>query len=714
MNQLENVVLAMDIVAFDASTENRFVTLTPAPNWFERIYRVCCQNNSVAYQTDVFDLAAAFPFVEHFLFDANVVWSDSNDGSVKSGIWTEDGEHSEQMMEAMAVKKGDHCFLVITNLTDTFSQRQQVYQKAREIALSNEKLVVELNHRQRSLQTQIESHLKHEASLAAISESVDSTSSAVMICQPDGSIEVFNKALVDIYQLDDDRNFSRQSLLEYWLKEAEHTYPEIKRVVSSGMHWEGEFETTDMAGHRKWIRLAIGPVRNEQKEIIHYVCVANDLSEYLNVNISDSGNVNEYDFTTHLPNRRYFWRKISATIKAGENCTLMYIDIDYFKTVNERIGHEAGDQLLGAMASRISRSVKRTDFVAHLGGDEFVVILCGDNVNNNVSAICDRVLGNIREPIILLGNTLSVSASIGYAECEQGQTASDLLKHADTAMYAAKELGRNHARAYSRDLDKRLDAFHHREYEIRAAIQKQEFVLYYQPQVSINEEQSFRLEALVRWQHPERGLVAPIDFIPVAESSGLIVPLGEWILTTACNRGNELLNSGVPVTIAVNISAKQLKHPGFFELLTQVMSQTDFPASRLELEITESCFLDDMERVIGLLEKIQALGISLSLDDFGSGFSSLNYLRRLPVDFLKIDRSFIQELPSDRESQIITSSVISLAHTLEKLVIAEGVETQEQFAFLKAQQCDYIQGFYFCKPVPFDQLTEIYHSLKGR
>jgi diguanylate cyclase (GGDEF)-like protein len=711
VKKLLDIVQALDVVAFEPLSESVFSTLTNIPVWFKAVYQACYTQSQEEVDSK-FDLISAFPFVEHFLYDAKIIWKSHNDGTVKSGIWIEEGEQTEVMLEAIAVKTDDQCYLLIVNMTDSFAQRQQVYQKAREIALANEKLVVELNHRQRSLQIQLESHLKNEASLTSISESVDSATSAVLICQPDGSIEVFNKALIDIYQLGDDQKFSQRSLLEHWIKEAEQTYPEIQRVVNTGVHWEGEFETQDLLGKRKWIRLAIGPVRNEQKDITHYVCVANDLSDYVDSSTSDTGNANEYDFTTHLPNRRYFWRKINASIEENEKCTLIYIDLDYFKSVNERIGHEAGDQLLNAMASRISRSVKRSDFVAHLGGDEFVVILRGEKLKDNVSVICERLLGNIREPLTLSGDIISVSASIGFVTREQGQTASELLKQADTAMYAAKELGRNHARSYSLDLDERLDAFHQREYEIRSAIENQQFELYYQPQVCMREDPHFRLEALVRWNHPERGLISPIDFIPVAESSGLIVPMGEWILEIACMQGNKLLSDNIPVKVAVNISAKQLKHPNFYNLLTDVIERTGFPTERLELEITESSLLEDMDKVIELLEKVKELGVSISLDDFGSGFSSLNYLRRLPVNFLKIDQSFVQELPGDRESQVIILSLISMAHSLGKKVIAEGVETDAQLEFLKKHECDFIQGYLFYKPMRFNQLAKTYHEFK--
>ncbi|MDN3649857.1 EAL domain-containing protein [Reinekea marina] len=711
MNKLLDIVHALDVIAFEPLPLGRFEALSLTPTWFEKLYQTCIEQ-PLDENDKEFDLVSAFPFVENFMFDAEKIWASDNDGTVNSGLWIEDSDAGEVMMEAFALKTNDHCYLLIKNMADSYEKRQHVFQKAREIALANEKMVVELNHRQRSLQSQIESHLKHEASLSAISQSVDSTSSAVMVCQPDGSVEVFNKALIDIYQIEEDKEFSRRSLLDHWIQEAEQYYPEIQRVVSSGKHWEGEFESKDLMGKRKWIRLAIGPVKNEHQKITHFVCVANDLSKFMNVGLSDSGNVNEYDFTTHLPNRRYFWKKINACLEQGDACTLVYIDLDYFKSVNDRIGHDAGDQVLGAMASRISRGVKRTDFVAHLGGDEFLVILVGDKVSKNAAAICDRLLGSIREPLTLAEGIISVSASIGFAEHVNGQSAADLLKHADTAMYAAKELGRNHARSYSQDLDKKLDVFHQREYEIRSAIESQQFELYYQPQISIKGEPYFRLEALARWNHPELGLVAPIDFIPVAESSGLIVSLGEWILATACKQGNILLCDNIPIKVAVNISAKQLKHPDFYKLLTDVLENTGFPADRLELEITESCFLDDMDKVTVLLNKIKDLGVAISLDDFGTGFSSLNYLRRLPVDFLKIDQSFVQELPDDRESQVIISSIISLAHLLEKKVIAEGVETEEQLALLNQYQCDFIQGYMFYKPLPFGELTNAYQNFK--
>ncbi len=374
---------------------------------------------------------------------------------------------------------------------------------------------------------------------------------------------------------------------------------------------------------------------------------------------------------------------------------------------------QAGDFLLSTIATRISRCAKYHDFVAHLGGDEFVVVMQHVESMEQLQIVADRILASVREPLFVNEQSISMSASIGIATSFDSQfEPTDLVRKADLAMYAAKELGKGQARFYEAYMERTIPHKLQRERELVDAIENQEFVLHFQPQISISGKESIRAEALIRWQHPRYGLLAPADFISIAEESGLIIPIGSWVLKQACSIGAALIESGQQTSIAVNISAKQLKHPDFYKTLKKCLVDNNFPANLLELEITESCFLEDMDIVISLLTKIRELGVTIALDDFGTGFSSLNYLRKLPVDYLKIDRSFIQELQLDHESQAITASVISLAQQLKIRVIAEGVETQDQFDFLRLRHVNFVQGFLFYEPLPFSVLQEFHQTIK--
>ena len=718
MNLLNGVIEELGVVALTKESDLSFQLINTQCAWFRALLESL--SYTLPEHIEVLEranLCHAFPFIENFLIDAELTWAKSDSKPIMSGIWTEtDNAGYEHRLEAKACLVDGLPVLLIENHTATFSKHHDVYQKARDIALLNEKLVSELNQRQRELQNEIERHILQDTSIKGVSESVKGHTSAVMICQPNGQIEMLNKALIDIYQMSSDVDLQRTSLLDQWIGEAEKQYPELKRVIENGSYWEGEFESKNSVGVNRWVRLTIGPIKEPDGTILHYVCVANDISEFRSMGAASKAEEG-YDFTTHLPNRRHFWQHISNVAAAGLTgefgIGLMYIDLDYFKRVNDDLGHQAGDFLLSAIASRISRCVKHHDFVAHLGGDEFVILVRYIEDLTQLNIVAERLLSSIHEPLFVNGQSILMSASIGITTSFEHQFDPTLLvRQADLAMYAAKELGRGQCRFYNPEMERNIPHKLQRERELADAIDKQEFVLHLQPQISISGKEELRVEALVRWQHPILGLLPPADFIAIAEESGLIIPIGNWILKQACLIGASLLSKNKRTSIAVNISAKQLRHPDFYKTLTNILSETGFPANLLELEITESCFLEDLDSVIQLINKVRELDVTIALDDFGTGFSSLNYLRQLPVDYLKIDRSFIQSLQLDRESQAITSSVISLASELNIDVIAEGVETVEQFDFLRCRKVNFVQGFLFYRPLSVDALLQSYTQIK--
>lgn len=719
MNILEGVLARLGVVVLEKIDDQNFRLSSSCPSWFQGLLGKSISSDTFLDKIiEIEVLSMAFPFIENFMTDAEAFWQDTGNAqevSEQSGIWTEiDQSGFEYQLEAKAMLVNGKAVLLIENLSDSFANQHAIYQKARDIALINEKLISELNYRQRRLQSEIERHLRSESSVHDISASIERNTSAVLVCLPDGDVEVFNKALIDIYEMNVDEQIVRASILDKWVSEAEKIYPEIHRVLRSGSYWEGEFKTRDFNGLEKWIRLSIGPVKNEVGDIAHFVCVANDLSDY-RCSTNDWGNVGEYDYNTHLPNRRQFWKYMESAFEANagaeEMVALLYIDIDYFKRINDEYGQFSGDFLLSALASRISRNTKHRDFVAHLGGDEFVILLRFVETEQSVHGMAERLLSTINEPLSLDGRPISVTVSIGcVVEQFKNTDAKSLLRKSDLAMYAAKELGKAQVRVYSADLENHMPLRRQREHELIDAIEQEQFILEFQPQVAIPEQaasKSIRVEALVRWQHPDLGLIGPSEFIAIAEEAGSIVPIGGWVLMKACELGVQMLNSGLDLNLAVNISVKQLRHPKFYELLMNCIERSGFPPDRLELEITESSFLKEMDQVIILLNKIRLHGVMVALDDFGSGFSSLNYLKRLPVDYLKIDRSFVRDLPEDLESKAITTSVIQLAHQLGMKVIAEGVETVQQLDFLKENDVDFIQGYYFHRPMSAESIQKL-------
>lgn len=416
-----------------------------------------------------------------------------------------------------------------------------------------------------------------------------------------------------------------------------------------------------------------------------------------------------YDVLTGLPSRSLFQDRLSlALTQANRNkdmLAVLLLDLDDFKNINDSLGHNSGDQLLKQFASRLAGSVRESDTVARLGGDEFVVILPNVATEEDVTVVTQKFLKLGSEPFTIDGHELFITCSIGISFYpKDGEDAETLLKNADAALYSAKDKGRNNAQFCSAEMNlKALQRFT-LENDLRHALKRQEFLVYYQPRVNLRSGEITGMEALVRWQHPEQGLVPPGMFIPAAEDSGLIVPLGAWVLHTACAQNKAWQAAGYkPVCVAVNLSARQFGQQDLVELVTRTLQETGLDAAYLELELTESMIMHDAEATIATLNELKAIGVKFSIDDFGTGYSSLSYLKRFPIDFLKIDQSFVRDITSDPDDAAITKTIISMAHDLGHKVIAEGVETEEQKSYLHLHHCDEMQGYLFSKPVPAKQ-----------
>lgn len=705
----EEILNVLDVVAFRKQSDDHFKPLSPMPAWISEIYAMETGEN--------INFSELSPFLENFFIDAEPHWQSGKQSRISSGVWTEfDHNNQQHQLEAYAFSVEGTPLLLIMDLSKTFRDRYHVYQKAREIALENEQLVVELHLRQRQLQSQLEQQLGEPTPFEKISTSVMENSSAVLICEPDGTVQVINKALVNIYRFDLEHDHKMTSMLDQWIKEAEKLYPEIKRVLASGSYWEGEFESSDITGKGKWIRLTIGPVVDDLGSISHYICIANDISE-IRKSSRELEKLTDFDLITQLPNRHSFWKKMTWAV---DECTmnkrrlvLFYIDLDHFKRVNESLGHHAGDFLLCTIATRIKHCVKKVDVIAHLGGDEFAVIAMIEKVQD-MENVALRMLDAIRPTVSIEKSDIRLTASIGIA-CfpRDGHDATTLMKHADLAMFFAKEQGRNQYQFYEPTISNQFLSRLNLEKDLDLAIEQKQFELYYQPQICLNKDPYIRIEALIRWQHPDQGLLGPVKFIPFAEETGQVQQIGDWVLNQACEQAREFLDQGLDVIIAINISASQLRRGDFTDLVESSLSRYELDPKHLELEITETCLLGHMEPAIEALTHLRKKGVTISLDDFGTGFSSLNYLKSLPVDNLKIDQSFVRELLDDENSQAITSSIIRLAHELKMRVIAEGVETKEQLAFLKTQNCDYFQGYLFQRPMALAQLKEYISGYGG-
>ena len=423
-----------------------------------------------------------------------------------------------------------------------------------------------------------------------------------------------------------------------------------------------------------------------------------------------------HDSLTDLPNRSLFNERLRHALHQSTRYTrgiaVMFIDMDRFKVVNDSLGHGAGDRLLQDSAKRLAECLRESDTVARLGGDEFVVMIENFTAPKDAIAVAQKVLASLSRPFFVDGQEFLMSASIGISTFpDDGKDAETLLKNADIAMYRAKDQGRNNYQFYSAQMNKHTFERLAMESSLRRAVERNEFLLHYQPKLDLRTGAISGVEALVRWQHPDWGMVSPAQFIPLAEETGLIVQIGEWVLKAACEQNKRWRDQGIPpLRVAVNLSARQFAQKTLLSDIAKIIAQSGLTPESLELEITESLVMTNPEHATETLHKLKAMGISLSIDDFGTGYSSLAYLKRFPIDCVKIDRSFIKDIPTEADDMAITKGVIALGHSLRLKVVAEGVETVEQQDFLRSNDCDEMQGYLFSKPLPAEGVTAL---LKG-
>jgi diguanylate cyclase (GGDEF)-like protein len=418
---------------------------------------------------------------------------------------------------------------------------------------------------------------------------------------------------------------------------------------------------------------------------------------------------NNYDTLTQLPNRKLFYDRLSKALEnAIGNCTpaaVLFLDLDMFKNINDTLGHNIGDKLLQSAADRLAKTLSGSAFLARMGGDEFAVLLDGTGCDQDASKFAVKILDAFAEAFTIHGHEIFISPSIGIAAYpEHGAETHVILRNAASAMYNVKENGRNNYQVYSSDMNQNTLEKYNLLKDLRHAIDNGELLLHYQPKVDGRTGELVGMEALVRWQHPEKGLLYPSDFIPLAEETGLIKYLDEWVLNTACNQLKNWQELGFTnLRLAVNLSAWQFKEQHLPEIIMNVLKEKDLDSSCLELEITETAAMENLKFTVNTLGKLINMGVNISIDDFGTGYSSLNYLKHFPIHFLKIDQTFIADVLEDKNTFAIVKAIIDVAHTLNLKVIAEGVETREQLMLLQNMGCDELQGFYISEPLPVEE-----------
>lgn len=540
----------------------------------------------------------------------------------------------------------------------------------------------------------------------------ETTSEAIMVTDAQNMIVAVNGAFTDV------TGYVREEVLgtnPRFMNSGRHDeafFQGMWKSLEESGKWHGEVWNRRKNGeiYPEWI--SIGAVRDRQDRVSHYVAIFTDITERKEAE-ERVRHLAHYDALTDLPNRTLFFDRLSqALIQARRDDTkaaVMFIDLDRFKNINDTLGHSVGDLLLQGVAVRLSQCMRQGDSVSRQGGDEFVVLLPEVGQAEDAAVVAQKILNAIAQPFHVEGHELRVSCSIGISFYpNDGDDAETLMKNADTAMYRAKDSGRSNYQFYFSDMNARFLERLAMETSMRRAIEREQFELYYQPQIDVASGAIIGAEALIRWNHPDLGMISPAHFIPLAEESGLIQSIGEWVLRTACKQTAQWQRAGyAPFLVSVNVSARQFRQAGFADQVASALQENDLSASYLELELTESVLMGHTDKNIAILGALKDLGLTIAIDDFGTGYSSLSYLKRLPIDTLKIDRSFVGDLPADKDDAAIVDAVISMAHSLSLKVIAEGVETEQQVDFLRSRKCYLMQGYYFHTPVSAGEFAKL-------
>ncbi|HEY0846966.1 MAG TPA: EAL domain-containing protein [Noviherbaspirillum sp.] len=553
---------------------------------------------------------------------------------------------------------------------------------------------------------------RSEESLRLRNRAIEASVNAVVITDLDGNIEYANSAFERITGYTIGEVVGRNCRFLQGGDSAQPGLDTIREAMRRHEEAAALLRNYRKSGDMFWNDVRIAPVRAPDGAVSHYVGVLNDVTEVKNYEKELERQAN-FDSLTALANRNVLKDRIRLAIAAaqryGHYAVVGFMDLDNFKFINDSLGHNIGDELLKRVAERLVSCMRGQDTIARYGGDEFAFVLTDQKDEAHAAALMDRILKTIDRPFDVEGHRFFVSCSIGLSFYPRdGQDADTLLKNADAAMYRAKERGRNNFQFYTPAMNQRVRERLSLESRLRQALENDEFVLHYQPKVNLFSGKIVGAEALLRWQPSDGEVVPPTTFIPLAEETGLIIPIGDWVLRTACTH-NKILQDAKrpPFGVAVNISARQFEPRSICSTVDHALAASGLGASFLELELTESLVMNNPEEVIKVLRELKEMGLRLSIDDFGTGYSSLSYLQRFPVDRLKIDQSFVRDIGADPNDAIIARAIISLGHNLGMSVLAEGVSTAEQLSFLRENGCDEMQGFLFSRPVPFEEMMRM-------
>ncbi|MDO6488004.1 EAL domain-containing protein [Colwellia sp. 6_MG-2023] len=664
----------------------------------------------------VFSIDDNTPFLQDFLIDAQLIWNGSEDNRVRSGFWTEVVANNKELhLEAIAIKQDDQSLLIISNQTEDFTLRQSTMQSARELSLYNDHLIEQNEYLHTRILAIFNKPYEQENIITALTKAIENAGFAVLITKSDLTTIIANTAALHLFEQGGSSNHESSNPVDIIVQLLKNQLPEYERIIATKSSWDGELCWMSPPSTLKWLKVALYPVLDDLNEIKNWIIFANDISniKYL---VQRNEKSDLQDLLTQLPNRISFWQRLEKQIISNIPFYLLYVDVNDFRRHNEFYGHDEGDKLLIEVSGRIKSSIKTSDFIARVGGDEFAIILTDIDNQACCEGVVERILDCTREPFQTSElESFNVNLSIGAANFpHDAHSVEELMKFVDLSAYNGKRSKANSLQFYSQSMKDASRLIIEVEHELREAIKNDEFELFLQPIIDLELNKIVKAEALIRWNHPTKGMLFPDSFIAIAEKSGLIITIGKWVIDTACQMVDKINKMGHKVKISLNLSPAQVFDEKLFPHLHACIKNNKIDPCLLELEITEGVMIDDYAITEKLLNKVRAIGVSVSIDDFGTGYSSLAYLKKLPLDFLKIDRSFVRDIVSDDNDKAIVRAVIAMAHNLNLGVIAEGVETQEQLDFLEQNSCNSVQGYFFSKPIEFSSFIMLLQNQKKK
>lgn len=716
MNNLSALVQALGMVdsaILQRLAADQYRTLYAAEDW---LFRLLPESQT----TQVFTIQHESAFLEDFLIDADQFWQQGLDGKIQSGIWTEQRGDTILHLEATAAYAQNTCYLLIHNVESHYAQQQKTLQIAREHLLSNEKIVAQHDDIFNRISAIMQSVAGSKDPLKPLQNTLQQSDIGIAVLDQQLNLLSANSALHQLFNAIDIKK--KDSPEKVILRLFENQYPEYQRVIREGSAWSGELYWLNSPNPGIWFKVSIHPIFSDSHQKRLWLLSVSDITQ-LRFLVKRNEQLTHYDLLTDLPNRHFFWQQLERYINKKRAFYLLYIEIKQFKKVNELHGHLIGDQVIKQLSGRLKSAIGDADILARLGGTEFALLIHSEHQLNQLSEadqqychqLADELIAECNLPFILdSGQQCNIGLNIGAVACPaDADSPENLMRYADLAVFAAKRNAKSSVLFYSKALKdasrKRLEL----EEALRKALDKQELELFFQPIYNLRSQQVSKAEVLLRWNRPNVGMVPPDDFIPLAEQTGLIIPIGKWVIEQTCIKMAQLQKENQQLTLCINLSPRQVNDRLLFDFIKDCVEKYHIQPKQLELELTEGVLIDNFSKVQHLLNQVRGLGITVSIDDFGTGYSSLAYLQKLSIDRLKIDRSFITDLNENENDRALVLAVIAMAHSLKLDVIAEGVETQQQCDFLVSNQCHTAQGFLFSRPLPFSQFSQLLHTQKN-